>query len=320
MCEAGDVRLIASSTGSTWTASPTALIMTMQMRSSGTLAPGAAALRGDDMGAESNRGGPSSGCPRACSFRAMLSAVLIVQNEEAYLAECLSSLAGLTDEIVVLDGGSTDRTVAIAESYGARVQFRPFDDFGRQKQAALEMAMGDWVLSIDADERVTPALHKEIARIVADPASVEGYAIRRELVYLGKRLRFGGTQNDWVLRLVRRHAARFTDKAVHERLVVEGREERLRATMDHVKYRTLSEHVQTIDHYTTLMARERFAAGARFSVMHVFRIPLEVWRRLILQGGILDGGIGVVHAAMSAFYTFLKYAKLADPAMERRRP
>lgn len=248
----------------------------------------------------------------------MLSAILIVQDEESYIADCLASLTGVADEVVVLDGGSSDRTVAIAEARGARVQHRPFDDFGRQKQAALDLAMGDWVLSIDADERLTPALAKEIAAVVADPGALDGYSIRRELIYLGRRLRFGGTQNDWVLRLARRSAVRFSDSPVHERMIVEGREGRLGATMDHVKYRSLSEHVETIEHYTTLVARERHAAGVRFSVFHLLRIPAEIWTRLILKGGILDGRVGVIHAAMSAFYTFLKYAKLADPAIDRR--
>lgn len=249
----------------------------------------------------------------------MLSAILIVQDEEAYLADCLASLSGVADEIVVLDGGSKDRTVAIAESKGARVQHRPFDDFGRQKQAALDLAMGDWVLSIDADERLSPALAKEIREIVHSPEALDGYEIRRELIYLGKRLRFGGTHNDWVLRLVRRSAARFSDAVVHERILVEGRTGRLHGTMDHVKYRSLSEHVLSMEHYTTLMARDRYAKGRRFSMGHVFRIPGELWSRLILKGGILDGRVGVIHAAMSAFYTFLKYAKLADPTMDRRR-
>lgn len=249
----------------------------------------------------------------------MLSAILIVQNEEAYLAECLASLAGIADEIVVLDGGSTDRSVAIAEAHGARVQHRPFDDFGRQKQAALELAMGDWVLSIDADERLTPALAREITAVIADSSSLDGYSIRRELVYLGKRLRYGGTGNDWVLRLARRHAVHFSDSAVHERMILDGTEGRLRGTMDHVKYRSIAEHVQTIDHYTTLIAKDRHASGERFSMLHAFRLPAEMWSRLILKGGILDGRIGVIHAAMSAFYAFLKYAKLADPTMERRQ-
>lgn len=248
----------------------------------------------------------------------MLTAFVIVQNEESYLADCLASLRPVADEIVVLDGGSTDRTVAIAEANGARVQHRPFDDFGRQKQAALDLSMGEWVLSVDADERLSPALAKEILETIADPGALDGYAIRRELIYLGKRLRFGGTQNDWVMRLARRSVARFSLSTVHERMIVEGTEGRLRATMDHVKYRSLSEHVASIDHYTTLVARERYVQGLRFSMLHVLRIPGEVWSRLILKGGVLDGRIGVIHAAMSAFYTFLKYAKLSDPQMERR--
>lgn len=241
-----------------------------------------------------------------------LSAVLIVQDEEDYLLDCLDSLAGLADEVVVLDGGSRDETVRIAERAGARVHHRPFDDFGAQKQAALELATGDWVLSIDADERIPAPLREEIARVVADPASADGYWIRREMVYLGARLRRGGADRDWVLRLARRGLARFTPVPVHERLEVDGKEGRLRSTMDHVKYRTLSEHVATIDHYTTLAARARREAGGRFSPLHLLRIPLEVFTRLLLRGGILDGRAGIIHAAMAGFYSFLKFAKLYE--------
>ncbi|HEY0996307.1 MAG TPA: glycosyltransferase family 2 protein [Gemmatimonadaceae bacterium] len=239
-----------------------------------------------------------------------LSAVLIVQDEEHYLPDCLASLAGVAQEVVVLDGGSTDATVAIAGRAGARVHHRPFDNFGAQKQAALELATGEWVLSIDADERLTPALAREIARVIADPAAHDGYTIRRRMAYLGTPLKHGGAENDWVLRLVRRSRARFTPVAVHERLVVEGSEGRLREVMDHLKYRTLAEHVATIDHYTSLAAADMRARGRRFSPFHLLRIPAEIWARLILRGGILDGRAGIIHAAMAGFYAFLKFAKL----------
>jgi glycosyltransferase involved in cell wall biosynthesis len=238
-----------------------------------------------------------------------LSAVLIVQNEQRYLEACLESLRGLADEIVVLDGGSTDATIEIAGRFGAQLHRRPFDDFGRQKQAALDLARGDWVLSIDADERVTPALATEIRGALGNP-SAAGYWIRREQIYLGARLRFGGTGNDWVLRLARRDVASFTQVPVHERLVVQGNEERLRGTMDHIKYQRLAEHVETINHYTDLAASQRAAKGRRFAPWHLLRIPLEVFYRLLARGGILDGRAGIIYAAMSAFYVFLKHAKL----------
>jgi glycosyltransferase involved in cell wall biosynthesis len=242
--------------------------------------------------------------------RPRLSAFIITHNEERHLGECLASLRGLADEIIVLDDGSTDATAEIARAAGALVSVRAFDDFGHQKQAALELATGEWALSIDSDERVTPALAREIAGVIASGVSADGYEIRRELVYLGKRLRYGGTETDWVLRLVRRDKARFELVPVHERIVVEGRVERLRETLDHLKYQTLSEHLRTIDRYTDIIAQQKRAKGQRFQVWHLLRFPFEVWTRLVFKLGILDGRAGVIHAAMAAYYAFLKYAKL----------
>jgi glycosyltransferase involved in cell wall biosynthesis len=240
----------------------------------------------------------------------LLSVVLIVHNEEAHLDACLASIREIADEIVVLDDGSTDASVSIATQRGARVAMRPFDDFGRQKQAALELATGTWVLSIDADERVTPALAREIARVIRSEQSVDGYWLRRTMVYLGRRLRFGGAGSEWILRLVRRERARFAPLPVHEHLIVEGRTARLSGALDHIKYRSLREHVDTINRYTELAARRKREAGRRFSVRHVLRIPWEMFSRLVLRLGILDGRAGVIHAAMAAFYAFVQYAKL----------
>ncbi|MGH7718635.1 MAG: glycosyltransferase family 2 protein, partial [Gemmatimonadaceae bacterium] len=147
-----------------------------------------------------------------------LSAFLIVHDEERHLPDCLASLRGLADEIVVLDDGSTDATVDIARAAGATVSHRPFDDYGHQKQAALELTTGEWVLSVDADERVTPALAEAIRAAIASPAAADGYWVRRDLLYLGARLRFGGTGSDWILRLARRAKTRFALLPVHEHL------------------------------------------------------------------------------------------------------
>ncbi len=240
----------------------------------------------------------------------LLSVVLIVHNEEAHLEACLASIREIADEIVVLDDGSTDATVSIAKQSGARVAMRPFDDFGRQKQAALEMATGSWILSIDADERITPALAGEIAQVIRRERPADGYWLRRTMIYLGRRLRFGGAGSEWVLRLARRERARFAPLAVHEHLIVDGRTERLSGALDHIKYRSLREHVDTINRYTELAARRKGEAGRRFSVTHVLRIPWELFSRLVLRLGILDGRAGVIHATMAAFYAFVQYAKL----------
>ncbi len=244
----------------------------------------------------------------------LLSAVLIVRNEEANLAACLSSVRDIVDEIVVLDSGSTDATVAVAERFGARVGTRSFDDFGRQKQAALERATGEWILSIDADERVTPALAREIARVVRDPRAADGYWVRRTMVYLGRRLRFGGAGSEWILRLARRSRAHIAPLAVHERLVVEGRTDRLRGALDHIKNRELREHIDTINRYTELAADRRRAAGRRFSMLHYLRLEWEIAVRLLFKLGILDGRAGVIHAVMAGYYAFVQYAKLWRPA------
>lgn len=237
--------------------------------------------------------------------------MLIVRDEGLRLPACLDSLRGLADELVVVDSGSTDQTIAIASAAGARVARLPFTGFGPLKQAALELARGDWILSIDADERVTPRLASEIRRTIDDDQpEPAGFWVRRELVYLGRRLRFGGAESDWVLRLARRDRARFALLPVHEHMEVDGTTARLRGTLTHVKYETLSQHLATIDRYTTIIADRRAARGMRFSPWHLLRLPWELFVRLVLRLGFLDGRAGLIHATMSAFYVFLKYAKL----------
>jgi glycosyltransferase involved in cell wall biosynthesis len=246
------------------------------------------------------------------SGRPRVSAFVIVHNEEQRLADCLASLSQVAEEIIVLDDGSVDRTVDIARAAGARVEFRKFDGFGAQKQAALELTRGEWVLSIDADERLTPHIVDEIRSVTAnsDPSSPAGYWVRRELIYLGTPLRFGGTGSDWVLRVARRDRTRVTPDDVHESLVVDGKTARLRGSIRHIKYDSLSEHMRTIDRYTTLIANRRALKGRTFHSWSVLRIFWELFARLILKLGVLDGKAGVIHAVMASHYAFLKSAKL----------
>jgi glycosyltransferase involved in cell wall biosynthesis len=242
-----------------------------------------------------------------------LSAVLITRNEEANLPGCIASLAGLADEIVIVDSESTDRTVTIAEAAGARLARHRFTGFGAAKQRALEMATGVWVLSVDADERVTPALAAEIRRILAADPGPNGFLIRREVFFLGRRLRFGGMGNDWVLRLFRRAGARFSASPVHEHVEIPGRAAKLDGTLEHHAYRTLAEHVEKMNRYTDMQAETKSAQGVRYRSWMWARLPWEVFARCVLRLGVLDGTAGVIFATMSAYSAWLKYAKTWRP-------
>jgi glycosyltransferase involved in cell wall biosynthesis len=243
-----------------------------------------------------------------------LSAVLITRNEEANLPECLASLSGLVDEIVIVDSESTDRTAALAEAAGARVVRHRFSGFGAAKQRALDLATGTWVLSIDADERVTPALADEIRRVLDSAHSRNGYLVRRDVFFLGKRLRFGGMGNDWVLRLFRRAGARFSLSPVHERVEVAGSPARLRASLEHHAYRSLAEHVEKMNRYTDIQAQMKAERGIKYRNWMWLRLPWEVFARCVLRLGVLDGTAGVVFATMSAYSAWLRYAKTWRPA------
>lgn len=243
-----------------------------------------------------------------------LSAVIIARNEEANLPACLASLAGLADEIVVVDSESSDGTAMLARAAGARVATQRFDGFGAAKQRALDMATGTWALSIDADEVVTPALAVEIRGVVASPAEANGFEVRRDVFFVGRRLRFGGMGNDWVLRLFRRGEARFSADRVHEHVEVRGRTGRLRSTLEHHAYRTLTEHVEKMNRYTDMQAELKAERGVRYRTWMWLRLPWEVFARLVLRLGVLDGTAGILFATMSAYSAWLKYAKTWRPA------
>ena len=240
-----------------------------------------------------------------------LSAVLIVKNEEAGLPACLDSLRGLCREIVVVDDHSTDGTVAIARRYTERILTRRLDGFGAQKQFALEQATEEWVLSIDADERLTPALRAEIRQELAAPRA-DGYEIRREVLFLGRPLRHGGLERDRVLRLFRRTLGAFTPEPVHEHVVVRGQVARLRAPLRHETHQTLHAYLEAVNLYSTLAAERAYARGRRFRVwMHLSPV-WEFLTRFGVRLGFLDGHAGFLYAALSAYAAWLRALKLRE--------
>jgi glycosyltransferase involved in cell wall biosynthesis len=241
-----------------------------------------------------------------------LSAFLITKNEAVDIEGCLKSLSGLADEIIVVDSGSTDETTAICRRLGAQVFTRPFDGFGPQKQFALEKTTGEWVFSIDADERVSPALAEEIRRRLQAGPKHSGYKVRRNFYFLGKQLRFGGVGSDWVLRLFHRDRGRFRPVKVHESIDVNGTVGRLQYPVEHYSYPTLEEYRKKRDQYTTLAAEEQWAKGRRFSWRDHFRPAWELGVRVIVKGAWLDGQAGITYAALSAGAAWLRAVKLRE--------
>jgi glycosyltransferase involved in cell wall biosynthesis len=242
-----------------------------------------------------------------------LSAIIITRNEERDLPGCLESLRGVADEIVVVDSGSTDRTREIARRHTDKVFERDWDGYGPQKQFALEKATGDWVLNLDADERLTPLLAAEIRSYFSkgDPVP-NGFKLKFEVHFLGRRLRFGGCAREYHLRLFRRSAARYEGKMIHEGIHVEPPLGYLSGAVRHESYRDFAEYLDKCNRYTGLIAAEKRARGVRFRPWHHLRLPWEFAVRYFVKLGFLDGNAGLVYAALSAYYAWLKHVRLME--------
>ena len=241
----------------------------------------------------------------------MLSVIVITKNESRDIARCLASVAW-ADEIIVLDSGSTDDTVSICQRFTSQVFVTDWPGFGLQKQRALERASGDWVLSLDADEEVPPALKQEIQQAMLRSAA-QGFEIPRLSSYCGHQMKHSGWWPDHVLRLFRRDAGRFTDDVVHERVVVAGRVQRLRNAILHESYVDLNEVLDKVNSYSALGAKKLFEQGKRASLG--LAIGKGVWtffRTYVLRAGFLDGAQGLMLAISNAEASYYKYLKLRD--------
>jgi glycosyltransferase involved in cell wall biosynthesis len=244
-----------------------------------------------------------------------LSVTIIAWNEEERLRACLESVAW-ADEIIVVDAESTDKTVQSAREFTDKIWVRPWAGFAAQKNFALEQTTGEWVLSLDADERVTPELRERIGRIVRANGPADGYSIPRKNVFWGAWVRHGGLYPDYQLRLFRRAAGRFADSAVHESVVVEGHVEALAEPMLHHSYRGLEDFVARSNRYSTLAAHEITRRGGRARLADLALRPLGRFLSMyVLRRGFLDGWRGFVLAVLYANYVFLRMAK----AWEARR-
>ena len=240
-----------------------------------------------------------------------LSVILITRNEADNIAACLESVAW-ADQIVVVDSGSDDETAAICRRYTEQVSVTDWPGFGPQKNRALDLASGEWVLSIDADERVTPELRAEIEQVLAAPTA-DAYELPRLSSYLGQAMRHGGWWPDHVTRLFRRGSARFSDARVHETLLVQGSTGRLRQHLVHHPFRRLDQVIGKMDSYSTAaaasLAQRGRSAGLSSAVLHGLFAFLRTY---LLRAGFLDGRLGFVLAVSNAEGAYYKYLKLAE--------
>jgi glycosyltransferase involved in cell wall biosynthesis len=256
--------------------------------------------------------GLSSESAAAPGAKAPLSAILITRNEQANIRECLASVA-FARECIVVDSASTDDTPSIARELGAHVvQTRDWPGFGAQKNRALAEATQPWVLAIDADERVTPALRDEIlAVIAADASSAPAYEMPRRSSYCGQYMKHSGWYPDRVTRLFRRGAARFSDDLVHERVIVDGAVGRLRSDLLHQSFPDLESVLDKLNRYSSAGAERMRAGGKRASLSSAVLHGLWAFvRTYVLQRGFLDGRMGFVLAVSNAEGTYYRYLKL----------
>lgn len=239
-----------------------------------------------------------------------LSVVVITKNEEANLGRCLESVKW-ADEIIVADSHSTDRTLEIARNFSARICTVDWHGYGPAKRAGVALATQEWVLSLDADESVTPELADEIRRIISTPGGPHGYAITRRTNFLGRWIYHCGWYPDPVLRLFRRTHGNVTDSVVHERVEIDGPPGRLNGELLHYSYPTLELYLAKSNVYTTLGAQAAFRRGRRTRWFDlVLRPPVSFIAHYFLRQGFRDGGEGLIISVLSAVAVFVKYIKL----------
>ena len=240
-----------------------------------------------------------------------ISSVTITLNEEQNIRPCLESLDWV-DEIIVVDSFSTDKTVEICDDFTDKVYQQPWPGFGAQKNFAIDQALSEWILIVDADERITEALRDEIKEVISKESTESvGYHIPRRNFWYGKWIRWAGMYPDYQLRLFKKSVGRYNDVAVHENLILNGPMGYLKNPMVHITERRLSDHMKKFMQYTTLAALEKAKKRREVSVLDLgVNHVMTFLKSYLLRQGFRDGIHGFIISVLAGMYTFVKYAKL----------
>lgn len=215
------------------------------------------------------------------------------------------------DEIIIVDSYSTDDTVKLASAFEkVQVFERRFDDFSSQKNFAISKATNDWIVFFDPDEEITPILKKEILEVLENPKA-NAYAVRRQLYFMGKKIKYSGFQTDWVFRLFHKDFCCYNGSLVHERIETNGQTGRLKSRLPHHTYKSYEDYVGKLDRYSTLQAKTLFEKKKPVTYWHfLFRPAYRFWHQYLLRLGILDGKEGFILAYINAQSVFNRYVKL----------
>ncbi|MBI5874720.1 MAG: glycosyltransferase family 2 protein [Deltaproteobacteria bacterium] len=240
-----------------------------------------------------------------------ISVTIITLNEEANIRACLESVQW-ADEILVSDSGSSDKTVQICKDYGAKVFVDQWQGFGKQKNLIAGRAKNNWIFNIDADERVTPELRKEIEAVLNN-GGCDGYFIPRKNFFGDRWIRYCGWYPDYNLRLYKKDKGRFNERDVHEAVGIEGKTGYLKNPLEHYTYRDVSDYLKRMDRYSTLAAEGMLKNGKSAGLVDLTLRPcFTFFKMFLLQKGFLEGYSGVMLSGLYAAYTFSKYAKLME--------
>ena len=240
----------------------------------------------------------------------MISALAISYNEEANIEKFITSLS-FADEIIIVDSNSTDKTVVLAKSLGAKVLVKEFDNFSNQKNFALQQAKHEWVVFFDLDETISPELAYEIKSSIANPGTIDAFKVKRNFHFMEKRIKYSGFQNDAVIRVFKKSKAKCDSNLVHETLEIDGNVATLKHRSDHFSYKGFDHYNNKLTQYSKLQAQALYTKNVRPNLYHFLVRPCyRFWHQYLIRLGFLDGKEGFILAYTSAFAVFKRYLYL----------